>query len=172
MSKRSQKLAASDKAMQVYRLFVRGWTTPEIASSSGVPLRTVQWIIQEADRITDGQIGRLNEEGVLRELYLGHRERKRTLWQLYTTARLEVVKVACLKQLVDEDERFETLAERLSVLKPLPVVRTQHDITYTEQKDLRLRVEVRYADDQLVGRAADLVGRLRRPGALDCAAPA
>ena len=161
MSKRSQKLALSDKAGQVYRLFVRGWNTTEIASSTGVPLRTVQWILQESDRITDGQIGRLNQEGVLRELYQGHKERKRTIWQLFTTARLEVVKVACLKQLAEEDGRFESLAERMNVLQPLPDLRTQHDINITEQKELRIRVDVRYRDDQLVDRTADLVGRLR-----------
>jgi hypothetical protein len=49
----------------------------------------------------------------------------------------------------------------MNVLKPLPDLRTQHDINITEQKELRIRVDVRYRDDQLVDRTADLVGRLR-----------
>lgn len=172
MSRTRKEFILTGKGSEVYRLMVRGWTPSEISASLGVPYSSVTWMLREAQRITDGQIERLNKEGVLRELYQHHRERKRTLWMLYTTAKLEVVKVSCLKQLADEDERFEALAERLSLIDPRTAFKTEHDINITERKDLRIRIDVRYSDIQLADRVPDFVGRLRRPGALDCAAPA
>lgn len=172
MSRTRKEFILTGKGSEVYRLMVRGWTPSEISASLGVPYSSVTWMLREAQRITDGQIEQLNKEGVLRELYQHHRERKRTLWMLYTTARLEVVKVACLKQLADEDERFEALAERMSLVEPRTTLKTEHDINITERKDLRIRIDVRYSDIQLADRVPDFVGRLRQPGALDCAAPA
>ncbi len=116
MSRGRRQALATQKAMQVYRLFVRGWDTREIAQGQGIPLRTVQWLLQESGRITDGQIAQLTKSGVLRELFEHHRERKRTLWNLYTTAKMEAVRVACLKQLAEEDDRMLDLAERLGVI--------------------------------------------------------
>ncbi len=172
MSRGKRRLVTSPKALQVYRLRIRGWTSREIAETQGIPERTVRHIIHAGQVLTDGEIRHLNKEGVLRELFENARERTRTLWQLFTTARLEVVKATCIKLLQEEDAILEQLAVRLSLLEPTPDLTTKHDITYTEKKDLRLRVEVRYSDDQLIGRTADIFGRVRRPGPLDCAAPA
>ena len=160
MSRTRKACILTGKGSEVYRLMVRGWTPSEISASLGVPYSSVTWMLREAQRITDGQIERLNKEGVLRELYQHHRERKRTLWMLYTTAKLEVVKVSCLKQLAEEDERFEALAERLNLIEPRTALKTEHDINITERKDLRIRVDVRCSDSQLASRFPDLVGRL------------
>ncbi len=169
---RQQQINASKKASQVYGLRVRGWRVTEIASSLGIPERTVYYLLAEGDRITDGRIRSLNRDGALRQLLLAHEERERKLWDLLTTAKLEIVKTQCLRQMIDEEKRFEELLVRLSVLQKATDIKTEHDINITERKDLRIRIDVRYSDSQLADRVPDFVGRLRRPGALDCAAPA
>ena len=166
---RQQQINASKKASQVYGLRVRGWRVAEIATSLGIPERTVYYLLQEGDRITEGRIRSLTRDGALRQLLLAHEERERKLWDLIVTTRVDIVKAHCLKQLVEEERRFEELLVRMKVLPKATDVKFESE--YTEKKDLRLHVEVRYPDDQLVGRTTDLVGRLRRPGALDCAAP-
>jgi len=161
MSRGKRRLVTSPKALQVYRLRIRGWTSREIAETQGIPERTVRHIVHAGQDLTDGEIRHLNKEGILRELFENTRERRRVLWQLYTSARLEVVKPTCLKLLQEEDAILEKLAVRLSLLEPTPDLTTKHDITYTEKKDLRLRVEVRYPNDELALRTADFFGRVR-----------
>lgn len=158
---RQQQINASKKASQVYGLRVRGWRVAEIATSLGIPERTVYYLLQEGDRITEGRIRSLTRDGALRQLLLAHEERERKLWDLIVTTRVDIVKAHCLKQLVEEERRFEELLVRMKVLPKAADLKTEHDITYTEKKDLRLRVEVRYPDDQLVGRTADFFGRVR-----------
>ncbi len=160
MSRGKRRLVTTPKAMQVYRLRIRGWNSREIAEMQSIPERTVRHIIQAGQDLTDGEIRHLNKEGILRELFENARERKRTIWQLFTTARLEVVKATCIRLLQEEDAVLEQLAVRLNLLEPTPDLTTKHDINITEKKELRIRVDVHYRDDQLVDRTADLVGRL------------
>lgn len=167
---RQQQIEASVKARQVYGLRVRGWRVVEIADKFGIPERTVYYLLQEGDRITDGRIRSLNRDGALRQLLLAHEERERKLWDLIVTTRVDVVKAHCLKQLVEEERRFEELLVRMKVLPKATDLKIEND--YTEKKELRIQIDVRYSDAQLADRVPDFVGRLRRPGALDCAAPA
>ena len=156
---RQQQITASKKASQVYGLKVRGWRTSEIAASLGIGERQVRWLLQEGDRLTDGRIRQLSRDGALRQLLLAHEERERKLWDLFTTTRLDIVKAGCLKQMIDEEKKFEALLERMGVITPQP--QAPIDVNLNEKKELRIHIEVRYSDEQLADRTADLIGRLR-----------
>jgi len=158
---RSSKIVASKKASQVYDLRVRGWRITEIASSLGIPERTVYYLLAEGDRITDGRIRNLTRDGALRQLLLGHEHRERKLWDLVVTARTEVVRAMCLRQLVEEEKRFEELLVRMRVIPKAIDLKTEHDVTYTERKDVRILVRVDYANAELAERFTDLVSRVR-----------
>ena len=83
----------------------------------GGRLDQVYWYIQEGGRILSGDLKRLTEAGLLRELFLHHKERKKELWLLYSSAKYDAVKVSCLRQLAEEDDRALDLAERLGIIE-------------------------------------------------------
>ena len=112
-----QKQSASEKVFKVYDLKIRGWRVPEIAAATGIPIRTVYRLLKEGDRITEGQIRNLTRGAVLRELMVSHQARHRKAWDLISTTKMDVVKVACLKQLLDEDQRYEKLLARMKVIE-------------------------------------------------------
>jgi len=94
---------------------------PEIAQIEGIPRRTVYWLIQEGGRILGGHLKVLTQAGLYRELFLHHRERTKELWFLFSRTKQDHVKVACLVQLAQEDQRLLHLAERMGMIEQRPV---------------------------------------------------
>ena len=113
---RSPHHELTERAIKVYRYAIRGVAAPEIAQLEGIPRRTAYWLLQEGGRILGGQLKQLTQEGLYRELFLHHRERRKELWFLFSRTKQDHVKVACLSHLAEEDERLLHLAERMGII--------------------------------------------------------
>lgn len=90
-----------------------------------MPLRTTYWLMQEGGRILGADIAGLTKDGVLRDLVVSHRERKKEIWFLFSAPTASpAFKLTCLGQLGDEDDRFLGFMERLGLVagKPAPGV--------------------------------------------------
>ncbi len=121
MVKRNPRQELTERAIRAYRYAIRGITAPEIAQLEGIPRRTVYWLLQEGGRILGGHLKTLTQAGLYRELFLHHRERTKELWFLFSRTKQDHVKVACLVQLAEEDERLLHLAERMGIIGQWPV---------------------------------------------------
>lgn len=116
---RTSKKDVREKAIKIYRYVARGISTSDIAVAEGIPERTVRWLIQEGGRILGGELKRLTKEGLIREMFLAHRERKRQLWALFSSAKREQTKIAALARLMEEDELCMDLVERFNLLEDI-----------------------------------------------------
>ena len=92
----------------------------DIVKVESLPERQVYWLIQEGGRILGGELEQIAQTGLLRELLLSCRERRKHAWLLFQSATMEVVKASMLKQLMAEDQHMIDLAERMKVLEPKP----------------------------------------------------
>ncbi|MBI4430101.1 MAG: hypothetical protein HY587_00105 [Candidatus Omnitrophica bacterium] len=116
---RTSKKDLKEKAMKIYRYIIRGISTRDIADAEGIPERTIQWLIREGGRILGGDLKLLTKEGVIREMFLAHKERKRQLWSLFSSAKREQTKIAALARLMEEDELCMDLVERFNLLEDI-----------------------------------------------------
>ncbi|GEM_PF-2155798 len=117
MEKVSKQEEVKERAAKIYRYVIRGMTATEIAKIEGLELRKAYWYIEEGGRILGGEIKLLTKRGVLKELFLHHRERTKELWFTYARTKLDMVKARCLEQLAAEDDRLLDLAERLKLIE-------------------------------------------------------
>ncbi len=140
-----------DRAVRVFRYVIRRLKPFEIARIEKIPRRTVFWLIQEGGRILGGDLKRITEEGLYRELFFHHDERKRELWLLYSSARKETAKVACLARLAEEDRVVLDLAERMKIIEAKP---------QESRMDISLEHRIDYDKDGLISRLKDLESRI------------
>ena len=118
MSEKAKK-ALKEKTIKIYRYVIRGISAREIAEIEGIPERTVRWLIQEGGRILGGELKRLTRAGIIHEMFIAHKERKRQFWAIFSSAKHEQTKIAALTRLMLEDELCMDLVERFNLLEDI-----------------------------------------------------
>ncbi|MBI4227721.1 MAG: hypothetical protein HY600_05585 [Candidatus Omnitrophica bacterium] len=151
MTRTEQLNQVRERAIRVYRYVIRGFNASEIAKLEGLSLRQAYWYVEEGGRILGGDLKRMAQRGILRELFAAHQERKKELWLTYSSTRQGAVKVSCMNRLAEEDKWLVDLAERLKLI----------DQKAEEQKvDVSLEHRIAYDRHGLISRLRDLESRL------------
>lgn len=105
-----------ERAVKIYRYVLRGLRGSDIAKLENLPVRTVNWYIEEGGRLLGGELKLMVKRGLLREFLLHCHERKKELWFNYTSAKSVKDRVRCLQQLAEEDRTALDLAERMRLI--------------------------------------------------------
>jgi len=106
-----------ERAVKIYRYVLRGLRGSDIAKLENLPVRTVNWYIEEGGRLLGGELKLMVKRGLLREFLLHCHERKKELWFNYTAAKSVKDRVRCLQQLAEEDRTALDLAERMKLIE-------------------------------------------------------
>ncbi len=122
---KSTRAVVRDKAIKIYRHLIHGLMPADIMNVEGLPAEQVYWYIQEGGRILGGELALITSSGLLKEMVLNSRERRKQGWMLYATAKQEAVKTSILRTLVVEDQHLIDLAERMKLVEP-KTTRVEH----------------------------------------------
>ena len=116
-SPRSTDDEVRERAVKIYRYVLRGLRGSDIAKLENLPVRTVNWYLEEGGRILGGELKFMVKRGLLREFLLHCQERKKELWFNYSASKSVKDRVRCLQQLAEEDRTALDLAERMRLIE-------------------------------------------------------
>ncbi len=104
--RRVNKLETKLRAQRIWRMNLRGLTTPEIAPQEKLSERAVRWHLELHQRVIDHKVKNLTVAVIAAELMGNSEERVRQLWGNYLKPEnSETAKLNALAQLRDEDEK-------------------------------------------------------------------
>lgn len=108
---------------EIWLLRLRGASIRDIARTLNLPDSTVQWYLQEAERVNQQEVGTLTQEAIGRNFWLEGKERIRRLWAIHeskTSTQKPEVQIRCLEVIGNESERMIKVGQSLGIIHKEP----------------------------------------------------
>lgn len=122
---KGQKLRSKEErrriAQEVWTARLRGMSLSEIGRLKNLPVSTVWFFLQEAQRVNKAEFDQLTQDEIKKEFWLEGKDRTKTLWLLFANNKDNpAVQVRCLEAIGSESERMIKTGQSLGLIHKEP----------------------------------------------------